>query len=103
MAEITQYHCTSCDHTWVPRTPSPKKCPRCQSFGTIETVGRPKNPNARQFVEATSDDELKTLRDVLQILREDFQGCRARIMDMVGMFQMARKRSEGSGQKVASR
>ena len=103
MAEITQYHCTNCDHTWAPRTPNPKKCPRCQSFTGFGPVIQPKNPNARQVLETVSDAELKTLRDVLQILREDFQGCRARIMDMVGMFQMARKRAEGSGQKVASR
>ena len=100
MVDLTQYRCTNCEHIWVPRKANPQKCPRCQAFSGFGPVVQVKNPNARQFLWSVTDSELKTLRDVLQIMREDFQGCRARIMDMVGMFQVARKRAEGKLRKV---
>ena len=38
MIELQKLLCRKCGHEWLPRTPQPKKCPRCSSYKWEEVV-----------------------------------------------------------------
>jgi predicted ATP-dependent serine protease len=72
MAGMTKMRCTACGHEWIPRSEKPpKKCPRCQNFHSLEVIGQQKNPETKELLATASTEELRYLKGVLAILREN--------------------------------